>query len=56
MLTGVWPHRLLHVFNEHALAYHTKLSNSFAQLDAAVSLQPVCMVGVVAERHQSVSR
>ena len=35
--------------------YRTKVSNSFAKIEAAVSLQPVCMVSVVAERHQSVS-
>ena len=31
---------------EHTLGYRIKLSNAFAQLEAAVSLQPLCMVGV----------
>ena len=56
VLTGIRPYRPLCAFHEHTLAHHTNLSNNFAQLEAAMSLQLVCMAGVMAECHQLVSR
>ena len=53
--TGVWLHKPLHAFHERTLAHCTKFSHNFAQIKAAVSFEPVCMVGVAAKHHQSVS-